>query len=237
MNALILAFRALILASLAVMLSAANCILAQPQAGDWTCPADFGEFTLTVNAEGTHINKVAYSFSGWSCGSVRLSGGMTLGSTPGWPITDLKFSIENTIGISNDQKMKIEGTFKDNGEEVSGTWNATMSGTNCSGNWGPVVITALEDLEVPSEGVELSPGYPNPLRDQTTISFTLSTDSHVTLAVFDALGREVATLVKTHLPAGIHHATWHATGLPSGLYFSRIETRSYSIVRKLVLLD
>jgi hypothetical protein len=65
----------------------------------------------------------------------------------------------------------------------------------------------------------------------------------VGLAVFDLLGREVAVLHRGALPAGRHTFAWDATGVPSGVYFVRLETlgprqrRPRWTVRKLVRLN
>lgn len=53
--------------------------------------------------------------------------------------------------------------------------------------------------------------YPNPFRGRTTVQFALPEASHVTLAVYDVLGRQVALLVDGELPAGM---TCSGTGAP-----------------------
>ena len=236
MNALIQIRRALLLIPVTALFCVNTPVYAQPKSGEWHCPADFGEFVLTVNNEGTYISKVAYNFSSWSCGSVRLSGGMSISSSPGWPITDLQFSFKNNLGISGNQSMSIGGTFKDSGEEVSGTWSANMSGTICSGEWGPVVITALEDLSGVPDQFELTANHPNPFRKHTTMNFVLESSMDVSIEIFDAAGREVATLVEARFPPGSHETTWHAGELPGGLYFARLRAGTFTAVRKLVLL-
>jgi hypothetical protein len=54
------------------------------------------------------------------------------------------------------------------------------------------------------------------------ISYQLLALSHVTLKVFDALGREVALLVQGQKEAGYHSVQWNASGLPSGIYLYRL---------------
>ncbi|MDH7560806.1 MAG: T9SS type A sorting domain-containing protein [bacterium] len=70
--------------------------------------------------------------------------------------------------------------------------------------------------------------YPNPFNPQTTICFHLLRREHVTLKVFDVLGREVATLVDGEVNAGDHAVLFYAKDLPSGIYFYRLTTRSFS---------
>jgi hypothetical protein len=83
---------------------------------------------------------------------------------------------------------------------------------------------------------ELSQNYPNPFNPSTTISFSLPSKSFVLLKVFDALGREVETLVSEELSAGTYARQWNASNIPSGIYFYRLQAGSYSETKKLVLL-
>jgi hypothetical protein len=79
--------------------------------------------------------------------------------------------------------------------------------------------------------------YPNPFNPTTTIGYTLSASSAVTIAVYDLAGREVVTLVNGHRPSGDHSVVFDAADLPSGIYFYRLTVnRLHSQVRKLVLL-
>jgi hypothetical protein len=64
----------------------------------------------------------------------------------------------------------------------------------------------------------LEGGTPNPFSMSTTIRFLLPQRSHVTLKVFDVLGREVATLVDGEMAAGEHSVLFTAEGIPGGVY-------------------
>ena len=83
---------------------------------------------------------------------------------------------------------------------------------------------------------QLSNNYPNPFNPSTTISFDLPSQSFVSLRVFDAIGREVATLVSEVLPEGQHFRQWNATNMPSGVYFYRLQAGSFIDTKKFVLL-
>ena len=54
--------------------------------------------------------------------------------------------------------------------------------------------------------------------------------------MFDVLGREVATLVDEPKDAGTHSVSWDAAGLPSGVYYYRLEAGSFVETRKLVII-
>jgi len=60
--------------------------------------------------------------------------------------------------------------------------------------------------------------------------------SRVSIRLFDVAGREVATLVSGNLEAGNHTAVWSAEGFNSGVYLVKMETPSFSDVRKVTLI-
>jgi len=81
--------------------------------------------------------------------------------------------------------------------------------------------TAVEESGIP-QGIGLSPAYPNPFYDYTTLTFTLDQPQQVTLSIFDAIGREVALPVSGWQSAGEHRIVWEADHLPAGTYFSKL---------------
>ena len=92
------------------------------------------------------------------------------------------------------------------------------------------------DVALP-ERLELFQNYPNPFNSQTVIAFALPTAAHVTLEVFDILGRRVATLADRNFAAGRHSLTWDGAYLAgSGLYFCRLTTPEAVQARKMILL-
>jgi hypothetical protein len=82
----------------------------------------------------------------------------------------------------------------------------------------------------------LSQNYPNPFNPTTVIAYSVPVGSNVTLKLFDALGREVATLVDGFLSAGTYQATFDASSLSSGMYFYRLTAGSFGDTKKLVVL-
>ncbi len=78
--------------------------------------------------------------------------------------------------------------------------------------------------------------YPNPFNPSTQISFSLPEASNVTLVVFDALGRNVGTLVKGTMAAGQHNVNFDAANLSNGIYFYQLKAGEFSAVRKMMLL-
>lgn len=82
----------------------------------------------------------------------------------------------------------------------------------------------------------LAPSQPNPLRSTGAIAYSLPVGQHVTLALYDAQGRIVRTLVNAAQPAGAHAAHVDARGLANGVYFYRLVTRAGVREQKLVIL-
>jgi hypothetical protein len=87
----------------------------------------------------------------------------------------------------------------------------------------------------------LLPNSPNPFNPATTIRFTLETSEHVTLAIFDAKGRRVTTLVHEVRGAGPHEVQWDGTdavgsSVASGVYFYRMRAGNVRLSRRMVLL-
>ncbi|MGO9482615.1 MAG: YCF48-related protein [Candidatus Kryptoniota bacterium] len=98
-------------------------------------------------------------------------------------------------------------------------------------------VTAVRDNPaqmLPNQFV-LEQNYPNPFNPSTAISYQFSAVSHVTLKVYDILGRQVATLVNEDEGAGYHTATFDASRLASGVYFYRLTAPGITQVKKMVV--
>ncbi len=78
--------------------------------------------------------------------------------------------------------------------------------------------------------------YPNPFNSSTTLSLQLPEREHVTLKIFDLLGREVVTLVGDDLAAGTHLVSWNANNVSSGVYIAQLQAGRRVSVAKLVLM-
>ena len=82
----------------------------------------------------------------------------------------------------------------------------------------------------------LSQNFPNPFNPTTTISFSLKSQSFVSLKVFDAMGKEVSVIVSEEMSAGTYSSQWDATGFASGVYFYQLQAGSFTETKKLLLL-
>lgn len=93
----------------------------------------------------------------------------------------------------------------------------------------PAVAPALGAAvaaDLPAE-VALRSVYPNPLASRARIPYELPEAAHARLAVYDALGREVAVVVDGETPAGWHEAPLDALRLAPGLYHVRLSVGTF----------
>jgi flagellar hook assembly protein FlgD len=104
----------------------------------------------------------------------------------------------------------------------------------------------MEEFITHTENViEITPklfgNYPNPFNPSTTISYQLSTDSDVTLIIYNIKGQKVKTLVNETLPAGRYSVVWNGKDnnskqTSSGIYFYKLSAGNFQQTRKMLLL-
>jgi len=111
-------------------------------------------------------------------------------------------------------------------------------------------LTGVEETSSGTpESFRLYQNYPNPFNPTTKIRFQIpevggqksevrgqkSEVNHVTLKVYDVLGREVRTLVSEELKPGSYETTFDATGLASGVYVYRLQAGGFVETKKMIL--
>lgn len=137
----------------------------------------------------------------------------------------------------------------------------SFNGMNAKGNWivivydrasgevgtltewgliirGDSVATAVDELIINPKGFVLYQNYPNPFNPETSIQYSVKSRQHVTLKVYDVLGREVATLVDEIKEAGYYHFPFSIRHypLPSGIYFYQLRAGSFVDTKKMILV-
>ncbi len=95
--------------------------------------------------------------------------------------------------------------------------------------------TSEENPERPT-AFALGQNYPNPFNPGTVIPFSLDTQGHVRLTVYDMLGRRVSRLVDENLPAGEHSVYFNAERLAGGTYLYRLESNGQVLTGKMMLV-
>ncbi len=97
------------------------------------------------------------------------------------------------------------------------------------------VLAVEQTGDVPTK-FALEQNYPNPFNPSTTIPFSVTSSSPVTLTVFDVLGRQVERIVNETLSAGSYTATFESQSLPSGAYYYTLTADGQSITKSMFLL-
>ena len=93
----------------------------------------------------------------------------------------------------------------------------------------------IEDKYI-SLSYKLQQNFPNPFNPSTTINYSLAKNGFVKIIIYNILGSKVADLVNENKTAGIYLFNFNAAALPSGMYFYRFESGTYSDIKKFVLL-
>ena len=101
--------------------------------------------------------------------------------------------------------------------------------------WMQVVGISNISTEVPKEW-KLYQNYPNPFNPETKVTFDVLKEEGVKITVYDALGREMETLVDEKLSPGKYNATFNGTKYSSGIYFYRLTSNSFRDIKKMLLI-
>ena len=150
----------------------------------------------------------------------------------------LEYSLTQDIGLDYYSFHSI-GTSS-GGEEV-------LKGCVINGViYGDTSVVSVEEENQISSNFILQQNYPNPFNPTTNIGFQIAEFGFVSLKVYDVLGREVAILVNEEKHAGNYEVKFSAKGgsssggdgndLSSGIYFYKLQTETYTSVKKMILM-
>lgn len=96
--------------------------------------------------------------------------------------------------------------------------------------------TRMENESYIPKKFKLMQNFPNPFNPSTIIQFETTHKTFISLKVFNVLGNEIATLINEEKPVGIHKVEWSVKGLPSGIYFYKIQTGNFSETKKMLVI-
>ncbi|MFH1197463.1 MAG: T9SS type A sorting domain-containing protein [bacterium] len=226
-------------------------------------PADAGIVDLIVTANPVYSNAGGSGILSVILKNHCLSDkaiNYTITSQKGW----LNASTGNTKSLSffESDTLKIDFVIPENAEQGSAD---IIDITASIGGFSKSITTTITSTGIPSPptGIdansssqmptdfELFQNYPNPFNPTTTIKYSIPgvetgqlarqltgapSLQHVTLKIYDVLGREVRTLVNEMQSPGNYEVTFNASCFSSGVYFYRIEAYDFVDVKKMLLM-
>ncbi len=191
----------------------------------------YGIYKTTDNG----INWVNKTGAGWEYSSLIINsdGSMYAGTKGNW--------IYRSLNNGDNWELVKSGMGEDK-YVLSLLTNSTgylFAGMDYYGIYKSVnkVVTNIEEpiTEIPEDFVLYS-NYPNPFNNSTKISYEIPVQSNVSIILYDALGREVATLVNEVKPGGKHQFSFVENNLVSGVYFYTLRAGNYTQTKKMILL-
>ncbi|MFZ4619899.1 MAG: T9SS type A sorting domain-containing protein [Bacteroidota bacterium] len=154
-----------------------------------------------------------------------------------------RMQLNGTTGYSRKKIIRWSANALTSDTMIEEEINADIDGSIILPPMGIIAVqytkNALFVYEHPvsPSGFVLEQNYPNPFNPATTIGFTLYESGYTTLKVYDALGREVETLVNEHLEAGVRHQrTFDAAHCAGGIYLAHLTVGGSSLVKKMLLV-
>jgi Zn-dependent metalloprotease len=158
-------------------------------------------------------------------------------------VTNNVFSLGSPSFSNDDSKVYYHYISLNGGAPTSSIWVVDLANDGVTGLGNDLSLvtggiypvsytvgTRTTDVEASEPDVPtttmLEPNYPNPFNPETRIGWRMEERGWVKVSVFDLLGREVAVLINSEMPAGRHETTWNAASMPSGIYIARMDAAS-----------
>ncbi len=192
--------------------------------------------------DSTQFSGLGFGFGVQGNGSPYIEDYPDVIDTSGGSIPILKYNAVSTAGIaytgsfnnssSNGQLVYIALPF----ETINLATDRTKVMTAALKYFGLFPPSSIDDMDFSPNNFELSQNYPNPFNPSTKINYEISSRENVELKVFDILGNEVAVLVNEVQSPGKYEIEFKSNNLPSGVYFYRLLSGTFSQVRKMILL-
>ncbi|MCW8816640.1 MAG: T9SS type A sorting domain-containing protein [Ignavibacteriaceae bacterium] len=124
-------------------------------------------------------------------------------------------------------------SFEDNNLK-QGNYQYRLKQIDFDGSFKYSDIVKVE-ISAPVE-FSLEQNFPNPFNPSTSIQYAISGKQFVSLKIYDLLGNEITTLVNEEKPIGKYEVEFNATGLPSGIYFYKLQAGDFIQTKKMILM-
>ena len=177
-----------------------------------------GVYMTSMVLPAGHANVFTYKFGAYYPGIDSVAGeNGAMDNEAGFGTDYVAYIPSATSGV-----LQVEGTFGDN---------------NSDNPW----LSMIGDHEMVASEFALYGNYPNPFNPTTAIRFNIDVNSHVSVKVFNLIGKEVRTLQNNALNSGSYSVTWngkdnYGKDVPSGMYLYNIESNGRILSGKMLLL-
>ena len=172
-------------------------------------------------------------------GSYNLS--FRVSQDGGIPLAEGELYIDNTllyvVRIPPTGGWQDWITLTDQVQLTAGTHKLKLVVTEAPWNINWIEFSLPGSLSKVQEQDSYFSNYPNPFSSETTLKFDLEKAGKVKLTLYNALGKEVKTLLNDQLMPGKYALPWNADGYPVGIYFFKLETKDYVITRKGLMVE
>ena len=120
--------------------------------------------------------------------------------------------------------------------DPSGFFNLFDQNSAAANNHAEASFDAGSGRVLNGSSFALGRNYPNPFNPTTIVPFSMKEAAHVSIRVYDMVGREVAVLVDGRVSAGVHQVVFEANNLPTGVYLIRMQTAGTVQVQRMTLM-
>lgn len=194
-----------------------------------------GGVTISGTANDFWIFQIAQNLELTSGAIVTLSGGAQA-SHIFWQVAG-QVTLGTTVSMKGNLLCKTQIVMNTsatlNGRALAQT--AVTLDANTVTSPGTVNSIGADGQFLPAQ-YTLEQNFPNPFNPTTIINYSIAKDGHVRLAIFNAIGNNVATVINEDKPAGNYSVQVNGRNLSSGIYFYRLESGNYSATMKFILI-
>ena len=142
-------------------------------------------------------------------------------------------SVQSNVNLYANGLQYCSGDGEDARQSLIDNYMWSIVDAGLAGDCIPTDLEINDDL--PTD-FSLKQNYPNPFNPATQISYSVPNAADVEIAVFNMLGKRVATLVNGRMQAGSYVTTFDASGLSSGFYIYRMRSGEFTDSKKLMLI-
>ena len=137
-------------------------------------------------------------------------------------------------GLDDNNQSVCKYNYEDD-PEIDGVYYYRIRAFNAGGK----LLFTSNEIKIGVNGLRdfsLEQNQPNPFNPTTTIKYKLTSSGHVSLKIYDLIGKEVTTLVNEVKNVGTYSVEFDASAYSSGIYFYKVETNGFTSVKKMMLV-